>query len=300
VKLTNLTITPKLGILVGVTLVGLCIAGVLAGYLMQREMMSARIEQTRAIVEMGRNLAAGLQKQVEAGQLTKEAAIAEFARRGNSMTFDKGAGYLFGYTMDGLTLMSPDPKQHGTNRLDIETNGRKLARELRDGVAAKGEVTLEYEYRKPGQEEIIRKMSYAVAVPGWNMFVGTGAYIDDINAKLKPIMWVLALAILGIGVIAGSIAWMIGRSISRPLGQLGDRMQALANGSLEGEIPGIGRGDEVGKMAATVQIFQDNALRIRGLEKAEAETQGRAAAERRAAMESLANDFERSVNGIVR
>ena len=77
--------------------------------------------------------------------------------------------------MDGVTLMSPDPKQHGTNRLDIETNGRKLARELRDGVAAKGEVTLEYEYRKPGQEEIIRKMSYAVAVPGWNMFVGTGA-----------------------------------------------------------------------------------------------------------------------------
>jgi hypothetical protein len=37
VKLTNLTITPKLGILVGVTLLGLC-AGVLAGHLMQREM----------------------------------------------------------------------------------------------------------------------------------------------------------------------------------------------------------------------------------------------------------------------
>ena len=63
---------------------------------------------------------------------------------------------------------------------------------------------------------------------------------------------------------------------------------------------GIGRGDEVGAMASTVQIFKDNAVRIRGLEKAEAETQGRAASERRAAMESLANDFERSVNGIVR
>jgi methyl-accepting chemotaxis protein len=132
------------------------------------------------------------------------------------------------------------------------------------------------------------------------MFIGTGAYIDDIDAKLTPIMWLLGLACLAIGVIAGSIAWMIGRSISRPLGLLGDRMQALANGSLEGEIPGIGRGDEVGKMAATVQIFKDNAMRIRGLEKAEAETQGRAAAERRAAMENLASDFERSVNGIVR
>ena len=38
-KLNNLTITPKLGILVGVTLFGLCIAGALAGYLMQREML---------------------------------------------------------------------------------------------------------------------------------------------------------------------------------------------------------------------------------------------------------------------
>ena len=53
-KLTNLKITPKLGILVGVTLLGLCVAGVLAGYLMQREMLNGRIEQTRAIVDMVR------------------------------------------------------------------------------------------------------------------------------------------------------------------------------------------------------------------------------------------------------
>ena len=104
-------------------------------------------------------------------------------------------------------------------------------------------------------------------------------------------MWMLGLAILGLGVVAGSIAWMIGRSISRPLGQLGARMQALADGSLEGDIPGIGRGDEIGEMAATVQIFKDNALRISGLEKAEAETQERAAAERRAAMEEPRRRF---------
>src|SRR3981189_3799069 len=72
VKLTNLTITPKLGILVGVTLFGLCIAGALAGYLMQREMLNARIDQVRSIVEMARNMAAGLQKQGEARQPTQE------------------------------------------------------------------------------------------------------------------------------------------------------------------------------------------------------------------------------------
>jgi methyl-accepting chemotaxis protein len=299
VKLNNLTIVPKLGILVSVTLFGLCVAGALAGYLMQREMLNARIDQVHAIVDLARNMAIGLQKQVDAGQLTKEAALAEFGRRANSMTYDNGAGYLFATNYDGITVLSPDPKQVGTNRMDLVVNGRMLSRELLDGVKAKGEILLTYEYVKPGEEKPIRKIGYAVAVPGWNMFLGTGAYLDDLDAKLKPVIWSLGLATLIIALISGGIAWMIGRSISRPLDQLGARMRGLADGALDGEIPGIERGDEVGKMAATVQIFKDNALRIRGLEKVEAETQQRAGAERRAAMESIASDFERSVKGIV-
>ena len=299
-KLTNLKITPKLGILVGVTLLGLCVAGVLAGYLMQREMLNGRIEQTRAIVDMARNMALGLQKQVAAGQMTKEAAIAEFSKRGNTLTFDNGNGYVFAYTMDGVAVLAPVPSQIGQNRMDVDTGGRKLVRELRDGIVKDGEVTLRYEFRKPGQEELIRKFSYAVPIPGWNMFVGTGAYLDDLDARMKPLAWLLGLAILGIALVAGSIASMIGRSISKPLVQLGACMQDLAEGRLDGEIPGIGRGDEIGAMAATVQIFKDNAVRIRGLEQKEAEVQARAEAERRAAMESIASDFERSVTGIVR
>jgi methyl-accepting chemotaxis protein len=300
VKLNNLTIAPKFAIVVGLALLGLCAAGVLAGQLMQREMLNARIDQTKAIVEMARNMAAGLQKEVEAGKLTKEAALAEFSRRATSMTYDKGSGYLFATNYDGITVLSPDPKQIGTNRMDVVTNGRKLSRELMDGVRSKGEILLPYEYVKPGEEIPIRKIGYAVAVPGFDMFLGTGAYIDDIDTKMKPILWMLGLSILGIAVIAGGVAWVIGRSISGPLGQLSTRMRGLADGALDSDIPGIGRGDEVGAMAATVQIFKDNALRMRELEKTEAETQARTAADRRAVMENLAGDFERSVNGIVR
>jgi len=64
---------------------------------------------------MARNMAAGLQKQVDAGQFTKEAALAEFGRRANTMTYDNGSGYLFGNTMDGITVLSPDPKFIGVN-----------------------------------------------------------------------------------------------------------------------------------------------------------------------------------------
>src|SRR5436309_14234924 len=97
---------------------------------MQHEMLDARIDQTKAIVEMARNMAASLKKQVDAGELTKEAAIAEFGRRANAMTYDKGAGYLFGTNYDGITVMAPDPKQVGTNRLHVATHASKLSREL--------------------------------------------------------------------------------------------------------------------------------------------------------------------------
>jgi methyl-accepting chemotaxis protein len=300
VKLNNLTITPKLAILVGITLIGLSAAGVLAGVLIQREMLASRTDQVHALVEGARNMALGLQKQVDAGKLTKEAALAEFSRSANAMTFDNGAGYIFGSTMDGITVLAQDPKQIGTNRMDVLTNGRAIGREWRDGVAARGEHTMLYEIKKPNDDSLHRKLSYAVAVPGWNMYVGTGVYLDDVDAKMGPIMWALGLAILGIAVVSGGVAWLISRSITGPLGQLGERMRALADGALDAAIPGVGRGDEIGKMAATVQIFKDNAVRIRDLEKADAESKAHIAAERRTAMENLAGDFERSVNGIVR
>jgi methyl-accepting chemotaxis protein len=267
---------------------------------MKREMVNARIDQAKSIVELARNYAATLVKRVNAGEMTKDAALAEFRRYGNAMTYDKGSGYLFGTTYDGITQLAPDPKLIGVNRMDVETNGRKLSREIMDGVKANGDVLLFYEYVKPGQEKPIRKLGYAVAVPGFDMYLGTGAYLDDIDEKMGPVYWLLGLAMLGILIVAGCAAWLIGRSISRPLDTLGTRMTELAEGKLEGDIPGVGRGDEIGAMAATVQIFKDNAVKIHDLEKAEAAAQERVAAERRSTMEGLASDFERSVNGIVR
>jgi len=81
VKLNNLKIAPKLGIVVGVSLFGICIAGALALYLLREELFKARVEEMHVIVDMARNMALGLQKDVEAGKLTKEQAIAQFSAR---------------------------------------------------------------------------------------------------------------------------------------------------------------------------------------------------------------------------
>jgi methyl-accepting chemotaxis protein len=298
--LNNLPIAAKLGLLVAVALLGLCAAGLEAARLMRAEIFNARMEQTHAIVDMAKNFALGLQKEVEAGKMTREAASQEFSRVARTLTYDKGAGYIFAYTMEGVTLSALDPKTIGSNRLDVKTNGRALSRELRDGVAANGEVTLHYEYLKPGTQDPIRKVSYAVGVPGLNMFLGTGAYVDDLDDKLKPIVTSLAIAMLVIAVVTGLIAWVMARGITRPLAQLRASMEQIAEGDLDGEVAGTGRRDEIGAMAATVQVFKEAASRMRALEAKEAEQQQQAAGERRAAMAALADRFEASVNGVVR
>jgi len=109
-------------------------------------------------------------------------------------------------------------------------------------------------------------------------------------------MVVIALAGLVIGVV---VALYLGASLSKPVVQMTGAMQKLANGDLETMIPAQGRKDEIGEMAATVQIFKENALEVRRLEAEQKEAEARAAEEKRKMMNDMADNFEASVGGIV-
>ncbi|PLR28906.1 methyl-accepting chemotaxis protein [Caulobacter zeae] len=79
-----------------------------------------------------------------------------------------------------------------------------------------------------------------------------------------------------------AFAVWIGRSkISRPLVQLSKTMEILAQGSVEVEVNGAQRRDEVGAMARSVQVFKDNALALRTAEAAQQRAAAETEAERR-------------------
>src|ERR1700742_762844 len=143
--LRNMTIAPKLGILVGATMIGLCVACGIACYLMQQEMYNARVDQTKAIVSVAKNMAGELKRQVDAHEMTQDQAMAMLRKLGNAMTYDNGSGYIFGTNYDGITQLAPDPKQIGTNRMDLVVNGRRISQELMDGTRSKGEVLIQYD-----------------------------------------------------------------------------------------------------------------------------------------------------------
>jgi methyl-accepting chemotaxis protein len=115
---------------------------------------------------------------------------------------------------------------------------------------------------------------------------------DAANATMLVSMLVLAA-------LLGGIALLITRSITGPLGGLRAVMERMAGGDYTVEVPAQKRGDEVGDMARTVEVFKENGQAIKRLEAEQAAAKSKAEAERKAAMNALANEFEGHVKAVV-
>jgi methyl-accepting chemotaxis protein len=105
--------------------------------------------------------------------------------------------------------------------------------------------------------------------------------------------------------------WISINKISKPLNLLSSSMRSIADGNLTADIVGQTRGDEIGAMAQTVQIFKTNALTAASREaelnaaRAAAEVerarievqQAREASEDQAAFTALAHGLDALANG---
>ena len=83
--------------------------------------------------------------------------------------------------------------------------------------------------------------------------------------QIEAIVAISGLLSLALGVL---MAWVIVRAVATPLRSMTGAMRLLASGDTRVEIPAVGQSDEIGQMAAAVQIF-----RQAGLEKVRLEAQ---------------------------
>ena len=94
---------------------------------------------------------------------------------------------------------------------------------------------------------------------------------NDVVAAEAGTLSIMQMVILAIGLLGGgTIAVVTARSITRPLVDMTGAMGRLAENDLTVEVPARERRDEVGRMAAAVDVFKQNALKVRDLNAAEA------------------------------
>ena len=92
-------------------------------------------------------------------------------------------GYFFVYANDGLNIVHPRmPDLVGQNLWNMrDTNGTYVIRELIQR-AREGGGFQRYLWPKPSTGRIERKLGYSVELPRWGWMLGTGIYLDDVDA----------------------------------------------------------------------------------------------------------------------
>ena len=128
-----------------------------------------------------------------------------------------------------------------------------------------------------------------------------GAHADA-DGAMAATASAITMAWLAIGL---SMAAAIGAAVfvqlrvSRPIQAMTGAMTVLATGDTSADVPHRARRDEIGAMAAAVQVFRDNLIRTRQLEAETVQARLTAEEQRKAGMRQMADGFEAAVGGII-
>ena len=121
--------------------------------------------------------------------------------------------------------------------------------------------------------------------------------LSSITADTIRTMWI-AIGV-AIAVTVALALWIGLTRISRPIARLTTVMEAFAQNNLSAEIPGLTRGDELGQMARTIEVFKKNAIEMEDLRKETERNKASAETERKTGMLRLADNFEAGIKGVV-
>jgi len=124
-------------------------------------------------------------------------------------------------------------------------------------------------------------------------------FMDQARARAAAVTWAGGVLLVVSTLLGVTIAVITARSIVRPVGEARHCMEELTRGNLAVVVPGTGRGDELGEMAKSIQVFKDNLDRVQQMEQAQKEQAAQAEEARKRALRDVADGFERQVGTVV-
>ena len=296
----NMTVGRKIYALIGLSFAGLL--GVT--FLQSQELATSLYQQKQIELRHLGEVALGIAKEehaaVQKGGVSEADAQKRAMARISALRYGSNDYYWINDMHPRMVMHPIKPEMNGS---DLSTykdpNGKLLFVDFVIAVRKDGSGFVPYEWPKPGFDKPQPKLSYVVGFAPWNWVIGTGVYIDDLKAQT----WVSTQRSL---IVAGAIllvmlavSIVVARSITAPLRRMTATMNELASGKLDIEVPGVGRGDEIGEMAKAVEVFKGNAIERQSLEAERRAAETRAVASRKTDMNKMADDFEAAVGRIV-
>ena len=300
-RLCHPRIALRLQAIVLCCLVGLVTLTVLALVQDRRTLEADRLDKLQSLTQAAATLAHDLQRQEAAGRLTHAQALTVWRDAIRPMRAGDPDAYLFAYDFNGITVVNgPDPSLEGTSRLDLrDSHNLPLIRRMAEIAQSGRSGTLDYYYPRPGKSTPLPKRAAFTPIPEWNLFVGTGLYIDDLDAVMWRDTWrFLGLAGIVLAICA-LVAWRVSLSLTRPFRDLSQAMARIAQGELSLKVPQTGRRDEIGAMAGSLEVLKQGLHETERLRAAQEEAKSRSEREKHAALAGMAATFEDKIGALV-
>lgn len=253
-----------------------------------KEHISAVISAMDALAERARK-----------GEITKEEAIERSKQVARDSWFATD-GYFFAYDENGIgAVHAAKPSLEGKDLSGVkDSNGVFIVKELIEKAKAGGGY-ITYHWPRANSDVEAPKLGYAEWQKDWGWMVGTGVYIDDIDAifmqqalKLGGIAAVILVLTFGFSIV-------ISRSVTVPLKDVQAAINKIADGDHTVEIKYAEQTNEIGQISTALnKLKQDVKERddLRANALAQEEEQSRRRQEERV---RLANTFEQSVGSVV-
>ncbi|UFX45757.1 cache domain-containing protein [Bradyrhizobium sp. 41S5] len=186
------------------------------------------------------------------------------------------------------------PELDGKDLREIrDPTGKQLFVEFAEIVKRNGEGFVDYQWPKPGLDTPQPKLSFVAGFQPWNWVIGTGVYVDDLQAQVweraRSIIIVAAAIVMAVGLIT----LLLARRISTALVTMTSSLNRLSGGDFDMKLPRLERSDELGDMARSIEQFRVRAAEKVRDEARQDEERRRATEEARAsALQQMAANVE--------
>lgn len=217
--LEKLKIRHRLYIFFGVVVLALLISNVNSVLTLRSSLLADRQAQTRTQVETATGIVEHFHARQLTGELSEEAARKSALAVLEKLRYDQKE-YFWVNDLKAITVMHPiKPELNGKDMSDIkDSNGKTIFAEFAKVANASGSGFVDYFWPKPGHDQPVAKVSYVRLFQPWGWVIGTGIYIDDVDATARQ--QIIAMLLFGLVVLASLsvTSWRINGSILRQIG----------------------------------------------------------------------------------
>ena len=244
----------KIALLVGVSIGGIALLTLGSAWVLRHQMVESRKSGLLQAVQTQYNIAASYEARAEKGEMSVEAAqkAALDAMRVSRFGGDDGrANYFYVWSVDGLSVMHPFKPEWAGQRMigklidptgvDTIDTMLKAAKASPDGSAF-----VPMQFPRPNSTVPVPKVQYVRTLAPWHWVIGSGLYLDDVDAEVWPVVakglgvaLALLLAIAGIGTaIYRSVLRQIGGEPAVALAAMNDVARGDLSVQLRQPVPG--------------------------------------------------------------